>query len=299
MTPEEHRRELRKTALKRNLIAHLFLAPYMVVFVIFMAIPLGATVYLSFLKGGVLGGMEYVGFDNYVSLSGNRKFNQSIWFTLTYVSIIIPVVLALSLFLAILLTDKFIKGKGFFKVALFFPNLAPMVTLSVLWTFMIHPEIGLFNLVIEKLNGTPPNWLGTEATAMLTIMLLELWRGVGFYLVTFIAGLVAIPSDLYEAAEIDGANGWQQFWNITLPSLRPTILFTVIMATIFNFQVFDSIFVLTGGGPGGSTSSVAHYIFTNAFRFDRLGRASTMATLLMVAIFIVTMLEFRLLRSDD
>ena len=194
--------------------------------------------------------------------------------------------------------DRHIRAKNIFKVALFFPNLAPMVVLAVLWYFIIHPEIGLLNIILRSLKITPPNWLGSTSFALVAILLLELWRGIGFYMVIYIAALIAIPNELYEAAVIDGAMGFRRLTRITLPLIRPTLLFTLVMATIWNFQVFDSVFVLTRGGPANSTSSVVWYIYANAFQYDKLGFASTMAVVLMTIILVLSLLQFKFLRSD-
>jgi multiple sugar transport system permease protein len=284
---------------KNNVAAFAFLAPALLFFVLFQALPIVGTLVLSLHRGGVLSGFKYNGFDNYVNIFHSREIFQSVKFTFTYVLLIIPTVLSFSLFLALLLTDRFFGARNVIKTLVFFPGLAPMVTLATLWRFMIDPDIGLLNIIISWFGFTPPNWLATPSSALSVIVLIELWRGTGFYLITFIAGLLAIPEDLYEAAEIDGAGPIRQFWSITLPMLRPTLLFAVVMATIFNLQIFDSVYVLTSGGPAGSTQSVAWYIFSNAFKYDRLGAASAIATVFMFVIFALTLALFRLMQTDD
>jgi len=284
--------------LHENLVSYLFLSPILLFFIVFMLIPLAWTIYLSFFAGGILQGLRFAGINNFLTLFRNRIFLTSLRVTGIYVVIIIPVVIAISLFLAVLVVDRHIRGKNVFKVALFFPNLAPMVVLAVLWYFIIHPEIGMFNIVLRSLKISPPNWLGSSSYALAAIILLELWRGVGFYMVIYIAALIAIPNELYEAAIIDGAMGFRRLTRITLPLIRPTLLFTLVMATIWNFQFFDSVFVLTRGGPANSTSSVVWYIYANAFQYDKLGFASTMAVVLMVIILILSLLQFKFLRSD-
>ena len=285
-------------AVKENAISYFFLMPYLIFFVIFMLIPLGWTIYLSFFRGGILKGVEFAGFDNYLTIFKNLIFINSLKITGIYVIIIIPTVICVSLFIAVLIMDKYIRFKNTFKTAIFFPQLAPMVTLAVMWTFIIHPEIGLMNIIISFFGIKPPNWMGNSTFALLTIIILELWRGIGFYVVVYVAALVAIPDDIYEAGLIDGATKFKSFFYITLPLIKPTLVFTLVMATIWNFQFFDSVFVLTRGGPSNSTSSVVWYIYSNAFQFEQIGRASTMAVILMIIIFILSTLQVKYLRSD-
>jgi ABC-type sugar transport system permease subunit len=291
--------EFARTNEKTNVAAFAFLAPALLFFLLFQVLPIIGTLFLSFHSGGILSGFRYNGVSNYVEIFHSREILQCIEFTVTYVILIIPTVISFSIFIAVLLTDRFFGARNIIKTLVFFPGLAPMVTLATLWRFMIDPDIGLLNILISWLGIAPPNWLAQPSSALAVIILIEVWRGTGFYLITFIAGLLAIPEELYEAAEIDGAGPLRQFWSITLPMLRPTLLFAVVVATIFNLQIFDSVYVLTSGGPGGSTQSVAWYIFSNAFKYDRLGAASAIATVFMIVIFALTLAQFRLLKSDD
>lgn len=228
----------------------------------------------------------------------NSIFVLSLKNTVTYAVMVIPSVIIISLFIAVLVTDKYIRGKNFFKSAIFFPQLSPMVTCAILWTFMIHPEFGLINHVLNAIGIASPNWLGDPHLALITITLLELWRGIGFYVVTYIAALLAIPDEIYDAAMVDGATGLIRFFRITVPLIRPTLLFTLVMATIWNFQLFNSVYVLTQGSPANATSTVVWYIYTNAFQYERIGSASTMAVILMAIIFILSLIEMKYLRSD-
>lgn len=285
-------------ALKNNLISYAFIAPSLIFFLVFMIVPLAWTLNLSLYEGGILGSLKFVGIQNYLTIFNNTLFVTSLKNTAFYVVMVIPSVIAISLFIAVLIVDKFIRGKNFFKSLIFFPQLAPMVTCAVLWTFMIHPEFGLINQILNFFHIPAPNWLGDPRIAMITITLLELWRGIGFYVVTYVAALLAVPDEIYDAAMVDGATGITRFFRITLPLIKPTLLFTLVMATIWNFQLFDSVYVLTRGGPANTTSTVVWYIYDNAFRYERIGRASTMAVLLMVIIFVLSAIEMKYLRSD-
>lgn len=283
---------------RQTAVSYAFLMPSLVFFVLFMIVPMLWTLYLSLFEGGILGKLKFVGIENYLTIFKNALFVTALKNTATYVVMVIPSVIAISLFIAALITDRFIRGKNFFKSTIFFPQLSPMVTCAVLWTFMIHPEFGLMNHVLNALGISSPNWLGDPRMALITITILELWRGIGFYVVTYVAALLAVPDDIYDAAEVDGATGLTRFFQITLPLIRPTLLFTLVMATIWNFQLFDSVYMLTRGAPANSTSTVVWYIYDNAFRFERIGRSSTMAVLLMVIIFVLSLIEMKYLRSD-
>ncbi|WP_216332510.1 carbohydrate ABC transporter permease [Rhizobium sp. X9] len=286
-----------KNSRSSTLVALAFLGPFLAMFAIFMAYPLAETLWLSLHRGGLIGGLEFNGLNSYFDAFHDRAFVRAMLFTITYVVLIIPTVLLISLLLALLVTKSWVRGANAFRALLFLPNLMPMATLAVLWTFMVHPQIGLINMGFKSLGLVPPVWRGSASAATASIVLVELWRGIGFYMITFMAGIVAIPRELYEAAKMDGATDFQQFMFVTLPNLRKTIFFCVVIATIFNLQVFDSIFVVTGGGPAGATESVAWYIFSNAFRYDQIGRASAMATLLFIAIGALTFVQFRLFRK--
>ncbi len=287
----------RKT-LKANLTSYLFLAPSLVLFIVFMIVPLIWTIRLSFFKGGLLSGLQYVGLQNYLTIFQSSTFINSLKNTAQYVLMVIPTVIVISLVLAVFIMDKYVYGKNLFKSAVFFPQLSPMVMCAMLWTFFIHPEFGLFNAIFNLLGLPVPNWLGDPKLALITITLLELWRGIGFYVVLYVSALVAIPEELYDAGLIDGAVGMSRFFYITLPLIRPTLLFSLVMATIWNFQLFDSVYVLTRGGPVGSTSTVVWYIYDNAFQFEKVGKAATMAVILMVIIMVLSYLELRYLQTD-
>jgi multiple sugar transport system permease protein len=292
------RGKISRLAIVNNLTSYAFLAPSLIFFIVFMIIPLLWTLNLSMFEGGILGQLKFVGFENYLTIFKNSLFVVSLKNTARYVFMVIPSVIIISLFIASLIVDKYIRGKNLFKSMIFLPQLSPMVTCAVLWTFMIHPEFGLINYVLNWIGINNPNWLGDPKVALITITLLELWRGIGFYVVTYVAALLAVPDEIYDAAMVDGATGLTKFFTITLPLIRPTLLFTLVMATIWNFQLFDSVYVLTRGGPANTTSTVVWYIYDNAFRYERIGRASTMAVLLMLIILVLSVIEMKYLRSD-
>ena len=166
---------------------------------------------------------------------------------------------------------------------------------ALIWTYVIHPDFGIFNYLLRFFGFDPLNWLGPQY-ALLTIAMLEVWRGVGFWTLLFLAALISLPEELYQAAKVDGARSLALFWHITLPLLRPTFVFAAVMATIWNFQVFDSIIILTDGAPNNATASVAWYIYKQTFTFSNVGIGAAMSVLMLVAILLLTVVQLRLLR---
>jgi multiple sugar transport system permease protein len=214
--------------------------------------------------------------------------------TLLYMLMAIPTVFAIGLCLAMLL-KRIIRGSAFFKAILYFPTLTPYVMAALIWTYVIHPDFGVLNYLLRLSGLNAVNWLGPQF-ALVTIAMLEVWRGIGFWTLLFLAALISLPEELYQAAKVDGARSLALFWHITLPLLRPTFVFAAVMATIWNFQVFDSIIILTDGAPNNATASVAWYIYKQTFTFSNVGIGAAMSVLMLVAILLLTTVQLRLLR---
>jgi ABC-type sugar transport system permease subunit len=173
-----------------------------------------------------------------------------------------------------------------------------MAISAVIFSFIVHPEFGPLNQLLRLLGFRPQNWLGNPNLALPTIAMLQIWRGLGFYVIVYVAALGRVPEELYEAGRIDGTTGWQAFRYLTLPLIRPVILFTLVMATIWNLQMFDSVYVMTDGGPAYSTATVVWFIFDNAFAFDKVGYAATMSIFLLMVTLVLTLFQVRFLRSE-
>jgi ABC-type sugar transport system permease subunit len=238
--------------------------------------------------------VRFVGLANWQTIFKDRVALLAIRNTLLYMLMAIPTVFAIGLGLALLL-KRIILGNTFFKAVLYFPTLTPYVMAALIWTFIIHPEFGVLNVLLRLSGFNPLNWLSPDL-ALVTIAMLEVWRGVGFWTLLFLAALISLPEELYQAAKVDGASSVSQFWHITLPLLRPTFAFAVVMATIWNFQVFDSIIILTDGGPNYSTASVAWYVYKQTFTFSNVGVGAAMSVLMLLAILVLTLVQLRLLR---
>lgn len=295
-TAAQHRRMARAYRLRRVLLAYGFLAPNLVFFVAFLLVPCGWVFYASLENGGVLAPAEFVGLDNWRSAFGDALLRQTIQNTFLYTLLAVPVVFVIGMTLALFLVHVR-RGASVLRAILYFPTLTPVVLAALMWLFVIHPDFGALNLAIRVFGAGPVNWLGDTHLALPTIAMLEVWRGTGFWALLFLAALVGMPREFYQAAHLDGAGALQRFWHLTLPLLRPTFLFAVVMATIWNLQLFDSVFVLTDGGPVHSTATAVWYVYKNLFQFGNVGFAATLSCTLLIIILVLTLIELRLLRG--
>lgn len=294
LTVAEHRRLRRRYNWRRYMTAYLFLLPNFIFFFIFLVVPFFWVFYLSFQEGGILAPTQFIGLKNWNFILQDTVARRTVFNTLYYMVMAIPTVFIISMGLALLL-KRIVRGVGFIRAAIYFPTLSPIVLASLLWIFVIHPDFGVLNFLMRFLGFEPVNWLG-PGTALPTIAMLEVWRGTGFWTILFLAALLGLPQELYDAAKIDGAGSWAQFRYITLPLLRPIFVFAFVMATIFNFQIFDSVFILTDGGPQHQTATMVWYIYKNTFQFSKPGVGAAMSFLMLVMILILTVIQLVILR---
>jgi ABC-type sugar transport system permease subunit len=217
--------------------------------------------------------------------------------TLFYCLLAIPSVFFIGMLLALCL-QRIPKGSGPFRSLFYLPTLTPYALAALIWIFVVQRDFGALNVFLGLFGIPPQNWLGSPALVMPSIAILEVWRGVGFWTLLFLAALLALPAELYQAATIDGASGWQQLRHITLPLMRPTFFFAVVMATIWNLQLFDSVSILTDGGPSNASATVVWYIYKAMFQFnDKTGFAASLSFVLLLFILALTLVEIRLLRK--
>jgi ABC-type sugar transport system permease subunit len=263
----------------------------------FSIIPMLWSLYYSFSKGGMLGKHTFVGFQNYIKAFQHPIFLTTIKNTSLYAIMTIPTVIVLALFVAIVIF-QLPKMQGFFRSTIYFPLITPIVIAANIWAYMVNRDFGPLNYILKLVGITPVDWLGDPDWAIPAIVMMEIWRGFGFYVIIIFAALQAIPKELYEAARIDGAQTLQIIRTITLPLLRPALGFCFIMATIFNFQLFDAVYVLTKGGPAWQTSTVSWYVYQQAFESDNVGFASTMGMILMLMILTLSIMQLRFFHSD-
>lgn len=294
LTEAEYRRAGVRYRQRRSLRAYLFVLPYLIPFLAFLVVPAVWSVWLSFHQGGLLDEARYVGLDNWRAISSDAELTGAIKNTAVYVIEAVLLVFTLALFLALLL-NRYRRGSNFFKLALYVPLLAPAVLVGLIWQFLTNFDFGLLNLMLDAMGFDRLNILGSGTLALLTIVLAEVWRGLGFWTLYFLASLQNIPEELQDAARVDGAKGVQRFRRVTLPLLRPMLLFAVVLAIIANFQVFDTVYVLTQGGPHESTSTLVWFIWKRMFQFQETGQAYAAAVLLLGIILALTAVSFWLL----
>jgi multiple sugar transport system permease protein len=277
----------------RNFVTGIsFLGPNIVGFLTFTLIPVFASFMLAFCQWDILQPAKFVGMANFISLMQDTLFWKYFLNTLFFM-LGIPFGMAASLGLALLIA-KPLRGVTIFRTVYFLPVVSSMVAVALLWRWIYNPDFGLLNSFLRIFGFTDlPQWLSSTFWSKPAIMIMGIWNGAGYNMLLYLAALQGIPRTYYEAAEIDGASRWQQFSNITWPLLGPTNFFIVIMGVIGGFQTFGSIYVMTQGGPAGSTTTIVYYIYNNAFQWFKMGYASSIAWFLFLIMFIVTLLQWR------
>ncbi len=275
--------------------AWLFLLPCLLGLLIFTYIPVIASFGLSFSYWNLLGIPKWVGLENYTVVLQDPLFWRSFGTTWIFVAVSGVLELVLALMLAVWL-NRAMKGQGWFRTAYFLPFITPMVSVSLVWGWLYDPSYGLINWLLQQshLIGKPIPWLYDPKTALWAVMILRVWKDIGYNMVIFLAGLQTVSPSLYESAHLDGATGWQVFWRVTLPMITPTLFFVGIMTLINGFQAFDSVYLLTQGGPEHSTELLVYWMFKNAFEFYKVGPASAIAYILFVVILLLTLGQWQL-----
>ena len=268
----------------------LFLGPSLLGFLVFIAFPILYSLVISFTDWNLLNPMKFIGIDNYASLLRDKNFWAALRNTGTFIIGYLPSVMILGLAIAILLNSK-IKLKTFFRGIYFLPVVTSWVAVSLVWKWLLNGQYGLLNYFLSLIGIHGPSWLTDPRTAMFAIIITSVWKDIGFIMVLYLGGLQAISPSLYEAADIDGASQWRQFWHVTLPGLRPTTFFVLMISLINSFQVFDQVNIMTGGGPGNATTVMVQNIYNSAFNFFEMGRASAMSWLLFLIIFAVSLVQ--------
>jgi ABC-type sugar transport system permease subunit len=280
----------------KNLWGFLFALPAMTFFALFSIYPIGRTFYLSFFDYSVVEKPRYVGLNNFRHIIGDDRFNHSLFNSFRYVALTYIPVFILALLLAMALNTK-IRARGIFRTIYFVPVVMSWVVVSVIWKLIFH-RMGLVNTMFLDPLGIPPqNWMTDPGLAPTAIVIMSIWKEVGFFMVVFLAGLQNIPSDYYEAARVDGSNGFQVFRYITLPLLQPTILFCTVISLVVGLQVFIPQFVMTQGGPVDATLVLTLNIYQTAFVFLDGGKAAAMSVILCAIIGAVTLVQFKLYRT--
>lgn len=288
---EVSKKRRNKLRMRNTLTAYSFIAPNFIGFFIFTLIPVVFSLVLAFMKWDSFSAPEFVGFKNFTKMWGDETFWISLTNTFKYTIGVVPLTLVCSLGLAILLNQK-IRGMKFFRTAFFFPYVTSLVAIAVVWNMLFHPTMGPINGFLRHFIENPPGWTSSSQWALTAIIIVSVWKGMGYYMILYLAGLQSIPKELYEAASMDGANKWKQFWNVTIPSLRPTTFFVTIMLIINCFKIFDLVQVMTDGGPGRATNVLVYQIYNEAFKKFNFGYASAIALVLFVIVLGITVIQF-------
>lgn len=280
---------------KNMLVGYSFILPNFIGFFLLVLLPSAFTIVMSFCKWTGAGFQEFVGLKNYIKMFHTSNFQIALKNTAFYALGTIPLTLIGALFIASLLNRK-IHGRGMFRSICFWPYVTPVVALAAVWNMLFNPNMGPINSMLSAI-GIPasmiPRWTASTTWSLPTVMLAQIWRGIGYYMVIFLAGLQSIPGEYYEAAQMDGANKRNCFLKITLPLLSPTVFYVLIMLSIDAFQVYDIVSVMTDGGPGRSSTVLAMHIYDSAFVQNKYGYASAVSMVLFVIVAGITLIQFR------
>ena len=278
--------------------AYVFLIIPLALFGVFILFPIGFAMLISFFDWNLLVPEKpFIGLGNYKELFQDKVFLISIKNTVLYAIGVVPAQTFLALFLAFIMNQK-IKGRAFFRLAFYIPAITSSVVTSIIFIW-IYSKPGLLNYLLSLIGIEGTDWLTNTSTALLSIMVLNVWTTSGYFMVSFLAGLQSIPASLYEAAKIDGANTWQQFWKITVPMVRPVTYFVVVLGLIGSFQVFDQIFVMSSGGPVNSTTTMSYFVYQNAFTYFRMGYGAASAVILAIIILFTTFIQKKYFPSES
>ena len=293
-----HRPGLRANG-RRALTAWLFLAPALVTLIVFTLYPMIQAVYLSLTNYNLIRAAEFIGLDNYIELFRDPAFWNAFGNTILYAVLVTPVTVILALVFAMMLNQRFV-GRAFSRTAIFLPFIVSLGIIAIAWAFLLDPNIGLLSYWLSFVGIVPEQgWLSDPRYAMAAVMVVGVWKNVGFYMVIYLAGLQSIPVDMYEAARLDGAGAWQRFRSITLPLLSNQTLLVTVLALIATLQAFDQIYVMTHGGPFFRTETLVMLIYREGFQELRFGYASAISFVLLVFVFILSMIQFGYLRRKQ
>ena len=287
----------RRRQRKRALVAYSFIAPNFIGFAIFTFGPIILAMIMAFMEWDGNNPMKFVGIQNFINIFSDARFIASLKNTIIYAIFTVPLTLIIALALAILLNQK-VHGRNFFRTVTFFPYVASLVAVAAVWNMLFTPaKGGIVNQILLNVFHMPAmKWAAAPKTVMMTIIMFSIWKNMGYYMVIYLAGLQGINGELYEAAGLDGANAWQRFRYVTVPQLKPTTFFVIIMLTINCFKVYDIVYMLAGGSNGVINKSaivLVYYIYEEAFRNWKLGTSSAASLILFLIVLTITLIQFR------
>lgn len=277
--------------------AYDFVAGALFVIFCFQIVPCLWGIGLSLFRYDGIGEPDWVGLDNYRRLAADPTIGASLRVTLLYAVTAVPLSLGLALGIALVLDEQWFRGKAVARAVFFLPHVISLVAVAFVWEWLLNPKYGIVNGVLGQLGIAGPAWLSDPRFALGCIIAVQVWHGLGFGVIVFLAGLQGVPDTYYEAARLDGANRLQQIRNVTLPLLMPTVMFLSIMGFIGAFQVFQSVYMMTGGGPADATRVIIYYLWQTAFERVELGYASAIAVLIFVVVLALTLIQWRFFRD--
>lgn len=270
-----------------------FAFPAMIFILIFVFIPAVYVVYLSLLKWNLLSSNpKFVGLSNYIQMFQSTDFRQAFSNTILLTVGMVVLSLPIGLLLAVLV-DMGLRGTRIYRTILFAPYVVPLVGSGLVWTLLYNPRYGFLDLALAKLHLPAPDWLGSQGYALLAVLIMSVWQFMGYYMIIFLGGLQNVSRSLEEAAAMDGASYRQRFFHITIPALAPSIVFAFVICTIQSFQTFDQVYVMTGGGPDGASSTLVYYIFHQGFEMYRIGTSTAASVVLLVLLSLLTWVQVK------
>ncbi|MCU1415509.1 MAG: binding-protein-dependent transport system inner rane component [Microbacteriaceae bacterium] len=282
----------RRTKTKYALTVLAFLLPSAIPLLLFVLGPMVAALWVSLTKWNLLSPAQFVGLDNYVKLLSDPTTGAVFLHTLYYIAGYLPLVYIGGLALALALNTA-LKGRAFLRGIYFLPVVTSWIVVALVWRWLLSPSTGIVNVVLGWIGIHGPGWWTDPAWAMPSIILASSWKDLGFVMVILLAGLQAIPTDMYDAAKVDGAGWWRRLFSVTLPLLSPSTFFVIVISLINGFQVFDQVYAMTGGGPNGASEVVVEQIYDLTFRYGRAGDASALSWMLFIVILAVTLIQVR------
>ena len=283
--------------MKQRPIGYLFIAPATIHLLLFAWIPIAYAAYLSLFKWDLLKDAKpFIGLKNYVDTFQDQAFWNAMWNSTRYTLVSVPVGMVVALFVALMINQK-LRGVTLFRTLYYIPAISSGVAVSMLWIYVYLPEHGLINTILMRF-GQNIDFLSHPSWAMWALVFMSIWTGLGPRMILFLAGLIAIPTSLYEAADLDGSTPWKTFWHVTLPMLVPTTFFVLVTSTISAFQIFTPVYMMTKGGPEGTTDVVGYHIYSEAWEKFHVGLASAKSFILLLAILAVAYWQFRAMKSQ-
>ena len=285
--------------LKENLSGYLFILPAFIIIGVFFIVPAIQLFSLAYTDYNMMrGNGDFIGFDNFIKVFQDKEFGNSLLVTFKLAIFIVPVQTFIALAMATFVNEK-IRGIKVFRTIYFIPAITSFVAVAIMWKQMYNPSFGLVNTLLGAIGLGPYQYLSSPDQAVLAMGITCIWKSWGYFMVIFISGLQEIPGDIYEASRIDGANSLQKFFYITVPMLKKTTVFVLIITTMDAIKLFIPAFTMTSGGPNGATDTAVHHIWRQAFRLEQVGPATAMSTILFVIIVVITILQFKLSGKDD